>query len=237
MEDYVSVMVLRLLGYRWPNQDMHEREHGPLLAPDLVAPDGIIPLVRWSDAPTLLERIRDTMERQLGEEGAHRTELEFRKWVGRDLDTWLERDFFRQHIDQFKRRPIAWHLTSSEGTLQTLALYHRLSREALQRIQNIHAAGLVNRLRGEHERSQSRRDTRTADDIQAQIEDVEDFRTRVRAIEEGRDLLTRIRCPWKGEEEHGRPGPYAPDMDDGVKVNIRPFQEAGLLARDVIKKW
>jgi hypothetical protein len=36
----------------------------------------------------------------------------------------------------------------------------------------------------------------------------------------------------------GRPGPYAPDIDDGVKVNIRPFQESGLLAmKQVIKKW
>ena len=44
------------------------------------------------------------------------------------------------------------------------------------------------------------------------------------------ELRYRIRCRWKGEEATGRPGPYAPDVDDGVKVNIRPFQEAGLLA-------
>lgn len=30
----------------------------------------------------------------------------------------------------------------------------------------------------------------------------------------------------------------SPDIDDGVKVNIRPFQENGLLAvKEVIKKW
>ncbi len=41
-----------------------------------------------------------------------------------------------------------------------------------------------------------------------------------------------------GEEETGRPGPFAPDLDDRVKVKIRPFQEAGLLAvKGVIKKW
>jgi hypothetical protein len=57
-------------------------------------------------------------------------------------------------------------------------------------------------------------------------------------IERGDELKYRIRCHWKDEEETGRLGPYSPDLDDGVKVNIRPFQEAGLLAaKEVIKKW
>ncbi len=69
------------------------------------------------------------------------------------------------------------------------------------------------------------------------IEDVEDFRDRIEKIERGDELKYRIRCRWKGEEATGRPGPYAPDIDDGVKVNIRPFQEAGVLAvKEVIKK-
>ena len=60
---------------------------------------------------------------------------------------------------------------------------------------------------------------------------------RAEKIERGDELRNRIRCRWKREEETGRPGPYAPDID-GVKVNIRPFQEAGLLAmKEVIKKW
>jgi hypothetical protein len=95
----------------------------------------------------------------------------------------------------------------------------------------------VNRLKAELQRAQSQADADTASDLRLQIEDVEDFRDRLLAIEQGRELVNRIRCRWKGEEENGRPGPYAPDIDDGVKVNIRPFQETGLLAREVIKKW
>lgn len=67
---------------------------------------------------------------------------------------------------------------------------------------------------------------------------MEEFRATLEKIERGDELKYRIRCPWTDEEADGRPGPYAPDIDDGVKVNIRPFQEAGLLAmKDVIKKW
>ena len=69
------------------------------------------------------------------------------------------------------------------------------------------------------------------------IEDVEAFRRTLEAIERGDELEHRIRCRWKNETEIGRPGPYTPDIDDGVKVNIRPFQESGLLAAKVINKW
>jgi hypothetical protein len=74
--------------------------------------------------------------------------------------------------------------------------------------------------------------------LQLRIEDVEELCSRLEKIERGDELKYRFRCRWKGEEENGRPGPYTPDIDDGVKVNIRPVQEAGLLAvREVIKKW
>jgi hypothetical protein len=76
--------------------------------------------------------------------------------------------------------------------------------------------------------------------LQQAIEDVEEFRERLERIERGddNDLKARIRCRWKADEAKiGRPGPYAPNINDGVKVNVRPFQELALLAAPVIKKW
>lgn len=32
---------------------------------------------------------------------------------GRSPEEWLRRDFFRRHVSQFKKRPIAWHLASN----------------------------------------------------------------------------------------------------------------------------
>ena len=85
--------------------------------------------------------------------------------------------------------------------------------------------------------AKDRGDTATVTTLQVAIEDVEDFRRTLEAIERGDDPRHRIRCRWKDETEAGRPGPYAPDIDDGVKVNIRPFQESGLLPAKVISKW
>jgi hypothetical protein len=237
LEDWASVVMLLMLGYRWPGQYGDEEKPGQAMDSDLVDADGIVPLVRCDDHPTAAELIGTFLARCFGEDGAAESLSEFRTWVGRDLTEWLERDFFQRHAQQFKQRPVAWHLTSAEGTFQALVLYHQLSRDTLRRLRDVYAGGLVNRLRGELQRAEERGDARSAEEFRFQIEDVEDFRARILAIEEGRELRDRIRCRWKGEEEKGRTGPYSPDLNDGVKVNIRPFQEAGLLSRHVIRTW
>jgi hypothetical protein len=237
MEDYLSVTIIRMLGYRWPEQDAHEREHGPILDPDLVDADGIIPLVPCGDEPIAAQRVRTRLERQFGEDGAAQSEEEFRRWVGRDIGEWLRRDFFKRHVQQFKQRPIAWHFISPEHAFEAFVLYHRLSRATLQKLRTQYAGNLIQRLKAEQERAKQRNDAQAVTRLQLQIEDVEDFRARIEAIERGDELKYRIRCRWKDETENGRSGPYEPDIDDGVKVNIRPFQEAGLLAATVVKKW
>jgi hypothetical protein len=236
-ENRVSVCLLLLLGYRWPEQDVSEAESGSAIDADLVDSDGIIPLVACDNHPTASERIRAVLERHMGENRVAHAWEGFRTWVGRDVPAWLQREFFRRHVQQFKQRPIAWHLTSPEGTFQVLVLYHKLSRDTLQRLRDVYAGALLNRLKAELDRATGRSEARAASELRAQIEDVQEFRDRILAIEVGRELRHRIRCRWKGENAEGRPGPYAPDLDDGVKVNIRPFQDTGLLAREVIKKW
>ncbi len=236
LEDYVSVTLLRLLGYRWPEQDAYEAEHGPILDPALVDTDGIIPLVPCGDEPTAEARIRDRLERQLGDEGAETFLRDFRKYAGRDLADWVRRDFFKCHSQQFKSRPIAWHLRSPEGAFEAFVLYHRLSRATLVKLRAEYAGPRIARLKAEAARAKDAGDDRLAADLQIQVEDVEAFRRQLEAIERGDELRDRIRCRWK-DETTGRPGPYAPDIDDGVKVNIRPFQETGLLPAKVISKW
>jgi hypothetical protein len=235
MEQWVEVATLLILGYRWPEQDQQEAEHGPAIDPDLVDEDGVIPLVACGNHATAAERIRELWGRLFGEEGASRSESEFRRWVGMTLEDWFRRRFFEEHTRRFKQRPIAWHLTSPDGHFQALVLYHRLSRELLQRLRATYAGALISGLQAEREKAKA--DQAKASDLTAAIEDVEEFRRALERIERGDDPRYRIRCRWKGEEPDGRPGPYAPDLDDGVKVNIRPFQEAGLLAKPVIKKW
>ena len=113
-----------------------------------------------------------------------------------------------------------------------------LSRETVTRLRTQYAGAAIDGLRAQQERARAQNEAGRVTDLQLQIEEIEDFRARLERIERGDQLKDGIRCRWKDEEKAGRPGPYAPDIDDGVKVNIRPFQENGLLAaKQVIKKW
>jgi hypothetical protein len=237
LEDYLGATLLRMLGYHWPEQDAYEAEHGPLIDPDLVDADGIIPLVPCADEPTAEARITTRLERAFGDQGAEAFLRDVRRYLGRDLGEWLRRDCFKRHAQQFKNRPIAWHFRSPAGHFEAFVLYHRLSRATLATLRTTYAGGRIARLRAEQARAKERGDTTRVSDLQVAIEDVELFRTKLEAIERGDTLADRIRCRWKDETAAGRPGPYAPDIDDGVKVNIRPFQEQGLLAAEVIAKW
>src|SRR5207302_3226716 len=141
--------------------------------------DGIIPLVACGEEPTAYGRIRLRLEQQFGEKGADQSEQEFRQWIGRPIEDWLKRDFFKRHIQQFKQRPIAWHFVSPERNFEAFVLYHRLSRETLYKLRTTYAGGLIGRLRAEQDRARQAKDARKVSDLQVKIEDVEEFRDRI----------------------------------------------------------
>jgi Eco57I restriction endonuclease. len=108
LEDRLTVIVLRLLGHRWPKQV----EAGEPV-PDWADKDGIIPLVSGTGERTLAEQIRERLYAEDGAMAAQQTERLLEELTGQNLELWLRTTFFTRHISQFKHRPIAWHLAST----------------------------------------------------------------------------------------------------------------------------
>ena len=111
-KDYVSIMILRMLGYQWPKQVEADET-----LPDWTDDDGIIPLTDGLGETTLLDRIRKRFGADFGEEKETSIESEFANIVGKPLEGWLEEDFFARHVKQFKKRPIAWHIVSDPSVV------------------------------------------------------------------------------------------------------------------------
>src|SRR5207237_5721696 len=107
LEDRLSVLVLHLLGHRWPKQ-LEADEPVPAWADS----DGIIPLVSWTGKATVAEQVRSRLRAEDGELGVQQTEALLMELTGLSLAEWLRRRFFSRHVSQFKYRPIAWHLAS-----------------------------------------------------------------------------------------------------------------------------
>ena len=144
MEDRLTVVVLRLLGHRWPKQI----EAGEPL-PDWADPDGIIPITPLAREATLLERV----QQRLGAEEIDTSD--FAEVMGKPLDAWLATEFFKHHTKQFKKRPIAWQLQSGKFTARTapafacLMYYHKVDADTLPKLRSQYVGPLRQRLETE----------------------------------------------------------------------------------------
>jgi hypothetical protein len=91
----------------------------------------------------------------------HEIEKEFEEVVGMNLEKWLAGEFFKHHISQFKKRPIAWQLSSSpwgtgagkgkgrgsrkEPAFSCLVYYHKIDADILHKIRTHYIGDLINR--------------------------------------------------------------------------------------------
>ena len=127
------------------------------------------------------------------------------------LEAWLRTHSARQHAKLFHDRPFLWWITDGRADGFTLvAHYHRLTRANLERLAWTVLGDWITRL-GDDPRAE------TARVLQAKL-------ARILEGEKPFDIFVR----WKPLEK--QPLGWDPDLDDGVRLNIRPFSEAGVLA-------
>lgn len=232
-EDYVSVIILRMLGYQWPKQ-IETKE--PL--PDWADKDGIIPLTEGLGEPTLLDHLRQRFGADFGEEKEAAIESEFANIVGKSLERWLDEDFFARHVKQFKNRPIAWHIVSSrqkKPAFSVMIHYHRFADrekgyQMLQILRNRHLERLISQIRMELETLKTKGDGPKIFDRLAELDrkliELEGFRDRLERVQDGTDREARIHVRWKSSQE--QPKGWRPDINDGVRVNIAPWERLGV---------
>ena len=148
--DRTTVIVLRLLGHRWPTQARSKE-----ILPDWVDKDGIIPLTDDLQTTKLLEGVRRSIASEFECRDAASIEHEFEEIMERPLDEWLERELFSSHVKQFRKRPIAWHVQSGRYTARTkpafacLVYYHKTDVDALPKIRTQYVGNLLARYQTE----------------------------------------------------------------------------------------
>lgn len=295
-EDRLTVLVLRLLGHRWPRQI----EAGEPVPPWADA-DGILPLSEAFGEATLFHRLRARLEEErlttdytddteenlcksveiCGSEmrgsemrGSASFEREFAELTGEPLETWLAASFYKRHISQFKKRPIAWQLSSRPAAgkkkglgrapaFTCLVYYHKLDADLLPKLRSQYVGPLRQRYATELRTLEglalsTPEQTARRVQLQAWIEELQDFEARLSAVEQegfaAPGLAERLSAELHASaapdawcSRDGRaPAPassaefilqeqrYDPDLNDGVRVNIAPLQKAGLLAADVL---
>ncbi len=239
-EVMLQVAVARLLGYRWPAEDPHpdplpegEGEMGMRLSKRARAlvkqceelakfadNDGIvcIPAVRGEEpAAARLEALLSAA----GIKPEQMRELA----GGTDLDDWLRNGFFEQHCKLFHDRPFVWHIWDGRKRdgFHALVNYHKLCEEGgkgrrlLESLTYAYLGEWITRQKDDVKRGESGAEDRLAAALELQ--------KRLVAILEG-DPPFDIFVRWKPLAK--QPIGWEPDINDGVRLNIRPFLASDL---------
>ncbi len=233
--DPLQVALARLLGYNWPAETDETMELSDE-ARDWIAQcaklthhaddDGIIclPPLRGekSAAERLLNLLIDAWETV--EPGSWKASildklLAEADCAGKTLEVWLRDKCFEQHCKRFHHRPFIWHVWDGQKDgFAALVNYHKLDAKNLER--------LIHTYLGDWIRIQEQGVKDNIDGAVTRLAAAKNLQQRLELILEGEtphDIFIR----WKPIEQ--QPIGWNPDLNDGVRLNIRPFMTAEVL--------
>ncbi len=222
--DPLQVAVARLLGYRWPDQPKDDTLDAHADADGIVC----IPPVR-GETPAA-ERLRSLLAAAYGEAWSGEQQdalLATAGYGGKGLEAWLRDGFFAQHCARFGNRPFIWHLWDGrKDGFAALVNYHALDRQKLEKLTYTYLGDWL-----ERQRNAARANEPGAEARVAAAEALQRKLALILAGEPPYDLFVR----WK--PLHQQAIGWEPDINDGVRLNIRPFVRAGVLRGKFTVGW
>lgn len=229
----LQVAVARLLGYRWPQQE-------PDWLDRLGDTDGIVALVAVAGEEPAEPRLREVLAESYGATWSPKLLASLLGKAGygaKGLETWLRDGFFEQHCQLFHQRPFIWQIwDGTRDGFSALVNYHKLGSAHLDR--------LIYTYLGEWIQKQRVARDAGAPGAEARLVAALRLQDKLKAIQPGEpphDIYVRSKAL------HEQPIGWEPDLNDGVRLNIRPFvlarlndddpRSAGVLRSRVNVNW
>ena len=219
----LQVAIARLVGYEWPQAKTDGVSR-------LALPDGILPLAPLAGQEPAVECLRRVLAASYGDNWSVEQQIRLLREVGfadKGLDTWLRDGFFQQHCKLFHQRPFIWHIWDGrKDGFSALVNYHKLDAANLNKLIYTYLGEWIRTQRTAEESGVPGASARlvAALELQRKLEDIRDG-------ESPYDIYVR----WK--TLHEQPMGWNPDVNDGVRLNIRPFVNAGVLRSRVNVNW
>ena len=224
----LQVAVARLVGYAWPAEaddklGLSDEAHQSIARCKSLAnhadKDGIVCIPPVGQEASASDRLLNLLADAYGNDWSNDVLAQLLTEVGhggKSLETWLRDKFFTQHCDGklFGNRPFVWHIWDglSDG-FSALLNYHKLNYKTLEKL-------TYNYLGQDWIGRQKRDADNGIDGAQEKLAAAEALKKRLELILAGEapyDIFVR----WKPIEE--QPIGWNPDLNDGVRLNIRPF--------------
>jgi SAM-dependent methyltransferase len=213
--------------------------------------ESIVPLAPRASGD-LVERVRDRLAADWGEERSRVLEDELQELLGCSLRDWLTSEYFPFHVQLYARRPIIWLLWSARRggrgarrrapAFACFLDYRRLGADTFHSVRGRYLATALADARAdldaaEREATEARvagrsaaRDLRNAEEARERVAELERFDAAVAALLQPPGDEARADRGWQAQRvAEITAGGYAPVLDYGVAVNIAPLQGRNLL--------
>ena len=221
----LHVAVARLVGYTWPAESDDKMElsdearewikRSKALASH-ADKDGIVCIPPVGREASASDRLLNLLADAYGTDWSNDVLAQLltaADHAGKSLETWLRDKFFTQHCALFGNRPYVWHVWDGlRDGFAALVNYHKLDYKALESLIYTYLGDWIGR--------QKRDADNGVDGAQEKLAAAEALKKRLDLILAGEapyDIFVR----WKPIEE--QPIGWNPDLNDGVRLNIRPF--------------
>ena len=238
----LHVAVARLLGYKWPSEldremnlafEMRRVMRDNCELDSHVDDDGIVCIPSLNRELPAADRVLAMLEDAYGDEWSSETLgrlMESCGCEGMTLERWLRDKFFLQHSRLFGNRPFIWQIWDGlRDGFSVLVNYHKFGRKGLE--------SLIYTYLGDWIEQQKRELAAGTEGAEEKLDAALALKGKLEKILEGEkpfDIFVR----WK--KLCDQPLGWEPDINDGVRLNIRPFCEAGVLRESAKKlniKW
>jgi len=188
----------------------------PSFKPDA---DNVIPVLdsEWFE-DDIAERFKGFLKATFGEENFDENLAFLEKAIGRDIRGYFVKDFYKEHIKMYKKRPIYWMFSSPKGSFNALIYMHRYNKHTVSVILNDYLVQYRTKLSARRAMLENR-------SISASASPGEKTKA-LKEIDKINSILSELR-----EYEDEILYPLATqqieiDLDDGVKVNYNKFGKA-----------
>lgn len=172
--------------------------------------DGIMPLMPndcgFSDNASA--RFADFIRVALGNE-EHVANLNYvEKCLGKPLEQYFVKDFWKGHKKMYQNRPIYWLFSSKKGAFQVIAYMHRMNAYTAERVRSKYLLPYIEHLEAEIDKLDARRaelstkESKQLQALQKQLDECREYHERLQVVAEQAISF---------------------DLDDGVVVNYAKF--------------
>lgn len=233
----IHIALARLCGFRWPAEIdpslrlSHESQTWVEKSKALPSGDndGLLGVPAVAGEKPLANRLRATLasifepnwSEALERELVAAADEQLDKKSARDgsLEAWVRDRAFRQHCSLFDQRPFLWHISDGlKDGFSVFVHYHRFDQANLRKLTYTLLGDWLARAKAEGNSLRYEKGRELQQALEKILEGEKPY-----------DIFVRWKSP--AQQSLG----WDPDLDDGVRQNIRPFIKAGVLTHKLNK--